>query len=274
MSDHTYPSGFTVTIEKREVDSVVARLKHYYKSEFGRQYDDSTLSSTLAVWIDRIVDDAADDLGEILTSPHREESREFRSILEENANFREAPEIIKEEERNASSVFSGNRAFSAERLGAMMAYIARKGENIYKTKLNKLLFYSDFINFHLQGRSISGATYSHLPFGPVPQQYEEVLDGLQQSGAVNLARVGSDATLIQPSVETAQTKLSAEEIGTINWVLENYGMKSTGEISDQSHREMAYRFTRPGEIIAYRYAQFFEHLPELREYHQCVSAQK
>ncbi|MEJ7848822.1 MAG: type II toxin-antitoxin system antitoxin SocA domain-containing protein [Pyrinomonadaceae bacterium] len=63
------------------------------------------------------------------------------------------------------------------------------------------------------------------------------------------------------SIEVKVPDLAADEIATIDWVLDNYGTLSSSEISDQSHREKAYRFTRPGEKIAYRYAAFFENLP-------------
>jgi hypothetical protein len=41
---------------------------------------------------------------------------------------------------------------------------------------------------------------------------------------------------------------------------------SAGKISEYSHREKAYRFTKPGECIAYEYAKFFQKLPTPREH--------
>jgi len=45
------------------------------------------------------------------------------------------------------------------------------------------------------------------------------------------------------------------------WVLETYGNMSSGEISDLSHNELAYKFTRPNQPIAYEYAKFFKYRP-------------
>jgi len=108
----------------------------------------------------------------------REESREFRSLLqtyvEPVKTFELDPLTVEE------SVFTGFRMFSPAKLSAMAVYIAQRGEQIYKNKLNKLLFYSDFINFYLYGRSISGSKYVHVPFGPVPQKYGEVLAQLSK----------------------------------------------------------------------------------------------
>jgi uncharacterized phage-associated protein len=142
----------------------------------------------------------------------------------------------------------------------MALYIAEKGQNVYKTKLNKLLFYSDFINFYLHGRSISGAKYIHVPFGPVPEQYGTALEQLAKAGRIKLLPAGRQTFLIK-SERAGEVELDAEELKTIDWVLETYGSLSASEISDLSHREKAYRFTRPGEQIAYRYAGLFETLP-------------
>jgi uncharacterized phage-associated protein len=56
-------------------------------------------------------------------------------------------------------------------------------------------------------------------------------------------------------------KITENERTTLDWVLKNFGNLSANEISELSHNEKAYRFTRPGEEIAYEYAKFFEKLP-------------
>jgi hypothetical protein len=96
-------------------------------------------------------------------------------------------------EVQAADVFTGHRVSSFEKLAAMTAYIARHGRHVYKTKLNKLLFYSDFVNYHLNGVSISGARYVHLPFGPVPDRYEQMLRNLELIGTLQIIKgtVGS-----------------------------------------------------------------------------------
>jgi hypothetical protein len=60
---------------------------------------------------------------------------------------------------------------------------------------------------------------------------------------------------------SAVPELSPEEIETLDWVLTNYGELSTSAISELSHREKAYKFTKQGEHIAYAYAKFFDKLP-------------
>jgi uncharacterized phage-associated protein len=248
----------TITISEIEIKRIAKGLQEYFISEDEREYPLWALSKAVREWIVRRADSMAEDLVERLTAPGRDAAREFKSLLGE------ALESVKSAEPEAaaaeSSVFTGYRPFSTERLGAMALYIAEKGKDIYKTKLNKLLFYSDFINFHLHGRSISGAKYIHVPFGPVPEQYGTALEQLARAGRIKLLPAGHQSFLVKTE-RPGPVELDAEEIATIDWVLETYGRMSATEISEQSHREKAYRFTRPGEEIAYRYAALFEKLP-------------
>jgi hypothetical protein len=164
-------------------------------------------------------------------------------------------------ETEVVDVFTGHRVFSFEKLAAMTAYIARHGRNVYKTKLNKLLFYCDFVNYHLNGVSISGARYVHLPFGPVPDRYEQTLKNLEMIGTLQISK-GRGFELISAGDDPLPDTLSQQERATIDWVLERFGSMSASEISEYSHRERAYKDTRPGECIAYEYAKFFQSLPE------------
>ena len=152
-------------------------------------------------------------------------------------------------------------------MSAMISYFAAKGKQIYKTKLNKLLFYADFVNFYLNGRSISGANYVHLPFGPVPDQYEQILKKLTAAGELEITPINTrkgtaNEIHLGANAGNASETLAPEEAAALDWVLDNYGKMSTEEIMELSHNEKAYRNTFPNEKIAYGYAQFLEKLPK------------
>jgi len=61
------------------------------------------------------------------------------------------------------------------------------GNGVWKTKLNKLLFYADFAFYKLHGRSISGATYCAIDMGPVPDNFSTIYEKLVKEGVLNVS---------------------------------------------------------------------------------------
>jgi len=250
----------SVKIPSELLSKASAAVRDHYRSEFDQEYSDATVKNALRSWLDRRVDFVLEEMPEMLTAPGSEESIEFARILQESVT-----DTTTEHAVAAHPVFSGNRTFSPERITAMMAYLARKGTEVYKTKLNKLLFYADMTGYYLTGQGISGSQYVHLPHGPVPESYEEMIDLGVSSKKLKITIVrgkGDNVRLIE-SGEKTESELGENDIRVLDWVLETYGDLSTTEISDLSHEEMAYKFTSTGEPIAYRYAEFLKTLPPM-----------
>lgn len=64
-------------------------------------------------------------------------------------------------------IMSGYRRFDATKFFEAIKFFCFP-DGIFKTKLNKLLFYADFKNFSQSSVSITGARYAHAHYGPVP----------------------------------------------------------------------------------------------------------
>lgn len=216
------------------------------------------------------MDDFIAFIEEAITTPHMSESQEFSRILESRAAalIESSQQAVTDSVALAATenVFNGFQSFSVQKLGEMIQYIAGRGEDIFKTNLNKLLFYADLTYFYHYKKGISGAIYLNLPFGPVPDTYEDVLNELLESKKIKrkiVQGLGRNAWIIESGSASEGSKgiLSSDEIRVIDWVLSEYGKMLPTEISELSHREMAYKFTRRSEPIAYEYAKFFENLP-------------
>jgi len=260
MNNMTETDSVNFVLPKRTLESVAGKLAKAYHQETGNEYSIPIIRSAISAWLDKHFDSITAQLDDLI-SPGGPDAFEFqrhleRAVRDMTRNLHTGAVPIEAE----VNVFNGNRMFSFEKLAAMTAYIADKGNSIYKTKLNKLLFYADFVNYYLHGQSISGARYVHLPYGPVPDRYENLLEDLSAYGAIQIVK-SQTFELIQSGEKADATNLTHYESRTLDWVLDNYGKLSTTEISELSHREKAYRFTRPGEEIAYEYAKFFETLP-------------
>ena len=70
--------------------------------------------------------------------------------------------------------YSGYRKPNLIKLAHVIAFFSER-MNLYKTKLNKLLFYADFGYYKKTGYSMTGLTYRAIPLGPVPAQFDKLL---------------------------------------------------------------------------------------------------
>lgn len=83
------------------------------------------------------------------------------------------------------SEFTGYRKPSLARLKEMVVYFAHKVPS-YKTKMNKLLFYADFLCFRETGVSMSGTQYKAIPYGPVPDKFQTLFENLAETDVIDL----------------------------------------------------------------------------------------
>src|SRR5258707_6058665 len=78
--------------------------------------------------------------------------------------------------------------FDREKFKALVHYVcwSRKDDTskLGSTKLNKILWLSDFVKYYRSGASITGARYVKRQFGPVPRAIMPVLAELESEGAV------------------------------------------------------------------------------------------
>lgn len=165
-------------------------------------------------------------------------------------------------------VRSGFRPFNLVCFGrAVQTIVARLGGPVFKTKLAKLLWLSDFLHFAETSLSITGAVYARLPYGPAPHRYPFLLASLEELGMIHVQveevgeYVGEVVQLAEPPQESA---LGARELSAIGRVVRGYGSLRSGELSELSHRERAWAERANGDIIPYTEALDLELIRRLR----------
>lgn len=153
-------------------------------------------------------------------------------------------------------IYTGYLPFRPEKLMDMIVYFASDAEGVFKTKMNKLLWYSDFLHYHYLGVSISGTSYVHLPYGPVADQYNLFLSHLIQEERINVKEVffahGSGELLITP--QPLDQAFSSSEQEVLRAVREHFRSMTSKDISSLSHEEAGYLETKEGQTISYTYA--------------------
>jgi len=155
--------------------------------------------------------------------------------------------------------YSGYIPFDASKVRNAFIFLCQ-APGVFKTKLNKLLFYADFKHCKQFESSITGLRYAHLPFGPVPDQYIVLLAALttgdEPSIEVQEQRIGDYIgeicrALINPDLSV----FSQSEIMVLASVNHRFSDATASLISEDSHREDGYTQTNNGELISYEYAK-------------------
>jgi transcriptional regulator with XRE-family HTH domain/uncharacterized phage-associated protein len=142
------------------------------------------------------------------------------------------------------SEHNGYKIPAMEKLGMMVKYFAQQLQP-FTTKMNKLLFYADFLHYSRTGFSITGLTYIAITHGPVPKNYGGIYDRLFEAGFVALEEVDfNDFTgekFMNQDGEPDMELFTPSERKAIVDVEQQLGKLKTNQIVDISHDEFAWR---------------------------------
>ncbi len=153
--------------------------------------------------------------------------------------------------------FTGKREFDLERLVQMVRFFTQTGE--WKTKLNKLLFYADFLAFNALGQSISGTRYVRGSYGPIPDRYHELFSALIECNELftreEYSLDGQPLERLFSKLDFDRSPFSKREIQILQFVLEYFKNKSAKEVVEFSHEESAFNEAADGDGIPYSKAK-------------------
>ena len=177
--------------------------------------------------------------------------------LEQDTEYRANSRLLDTFFSRIPSEENGYKAFDYEKLCAMVLFFAHKSTGLLKTKLMKLLNYSDMVFYKENGVSISGLKYAHLPYGPVPDHFDMIMGKMAADHLAHIEVVYDGAYekhLVIPDCDVPEGVLSDSEIEMLNRIHEKFKNFGSVEISDYSHKEKGYNATKTGQIISYAYA--------------------
>jgi len=157
---------------------------------------------------------------------------------------------------NQPSDLSGYVSFSPIKIAAAVAYFIKEMGGVFVTKMNKLLFYADFLCYRRKGYGITGLKYSALPYGPVPENWGRIYDSI--SGIRMDEYVFPDMMSgieLNSNIEPNMDVFDETEVNVLKDVVERFKDTKAGEISQISHKEKGWleNYERKG-CINYSYA--------------------
>jgi hypothetical protein len=146
---------------------------------------------------------------------------------------------------------------SDSKLKELILYVAKRSQDdiFYgATKLNKILFFSDFLAFKKLGRAITGQPYRKLEFGPAPVRLPEIREELIRNGDAAAQDTVIAGNLQHRLVHLRDPKLaefSGEEIAVVDEIIDLLRSKTATEVSEFSHRFVGWQIAREGQVIPY-----------------------
>lgn len=136
------------------------------------------------------------------------------------------------------SVMTGYVSLSLEKIKVVMLYFINKMDEIYVTKMNKLLFYTDFLSYKRHGYGMTGLEYAALPYGPVPDQWGKVYSSIPEVSMNECIRYEqSSGILLESNANANLDILSDIEKKVLKDVFHYFKGMSAKEISLASHDE-------------------------------------
>lgn len=155
---------------------------------------------------------------------------------------------------------TGYRKPSLDKFIEMVVFFTTEAQpNLWKTKINKMLFYADFLNFKKEVQSISGCRYRAINMGPVPNNFNSLFDYIAGNDHIDITVTsfpnGSIGDQFKPNPKRTfdETKLTKVEIETLKEVVTKFKKAKTPEIIEISHKEEVWKknFNGGKKLISY-----------------------
>lgn len=149
--------------------------------------------------------------------------------------------------------------FDSRKFRDLMLHIAHEGKDdlhLGITKMCKIIFYCDFEHYWMHGTSITGATYTKAPRGPLPQGYRDEWDALIRDDEAKFERrrmldVMFDRLVPQVTLPPLEDAFGRDASDIIKKILAQTREMTTREISEKSHKHPGWMVVGPGEVIPY-----------------------
>ena len=127
------------------------------------------------------------------------------------------------------------------RLRNLLLHVLEQMGETFQTKMNKVLFYIDFLSYRERGRAISGLAYQAMEFGPVPQRWDRVYSAFDEVEREIRLVQGQECLSLLSGDKADTSFFSAAELALIDQVCLKMKAMSSRAASRMSHDEPAWK---------------------------------
>lgn len=156
------------------------------------------------------------------------------------------PYQLRLNQHNEPNALTGYKRMNKEKLSnILIAYINNcKSEFNDRLKLNKLLFYTDFLSYKLTGFSITGLSYRAIKYGPVPTFYDNIYACLENEEIIISNWIKDNDGSAKEHFITEQNfdanLFNEAEKSIIDSIINNFKNTSSWDLVELSHKEKAW----------------------------------
>jgi hypothetical protein len=151
-----------------------------------------------------------------------------------------------------------SRSVGERKLTELILYIGKlcaNDPNFGSTKLNKILYFSDFLAYGHLGKPITGIAYQHLEKGPAPKMLCPVRARMIEKGDLRieprLTPFGYEQKRPIPLREASLELFEATQLNMVHEVIRALSQTNAIEASNISHRMVGWKTTKMKETIPY-----------------------
>lgn len=157
--------------------------------------------------------------------------------------------------KNTLTEFNGYTKLDINKVKSMILCFAE--DVVLKTKLLQEMFYADFLYYKKIGKSITGLEYAKLNFGPVPNNYEKIINNMVKDGFIDYEIEFNsiyESHNILSIMNFEEEIFSKDELETIRKVKDFFKDFNSSKIVNFSHEEKAFIEPDFFDKISYEYA--------------------
>lgn len=247
-----FPEQILATREKYDLSAVKMSVILGFGANGYRLYEGGEVPSLSNARLIQVVEDPmefrkfVEDCFELDGSVKEKLYRKIDALLEiqRNALFEKQVENYLFEGEKPGRL-TGYKKPNLDKLSEMVVYFTEALQP-WKTKMNKLLFYSDFLMHQQYAFSISGVQYRAIDMGPVPNNFNSIFEYLSNKNIIDIQYFnfpdGGTGEQFKPNGKSVFRSeiFTKEELAILTRVAERFKKTSTNEIIEISHKEKAW----------------------------------
>lgn len=144
--------------------------------------------------------------------------------------------------KSRRDISNGYTALSISKIKNILLYFIEKKNGVFITKMNKLLFYTDFLSYRESGKGMTGLRYKAIQHGPVPVRWDRIYsfyDEIHQE-IIQLTN-DREGTMLVSNLSPVMEDFSEKEMEILETVYHRFKDETPTQISETSHQEEAWK---------------------------------